>query len=92
MLFRMIGNAAVQPLISFSAYPVWLKESVVIIAALGALEIVLWMLDRQELKEQTSLLEEILVTLLVKEYGDGKIADVQIADVGTELLRTADRR
>lgn len=54
----------------------WLKEAILIIFALGGLEIFLWWLDRLELKEQTKLLEDILVTLVEQ----GKEKEVELTN------------
>ena len=55
----------------------WLKEAIVIIVTLGGLEILLWWLDRkdakedrQDIKEQTQLLEDIAVSLTIREGKD----------------------
>ena len=44
-------------------------ETIAIIVCLGGLELALWLRDRKELKQQTELLEEIAVTLSLKESG-----------------------
>jgi len=45
-------------------------EAIAIIVSLGGLELVLWLLDRKELREQTALLEEIAVSLSLREANE----------------------
>jgi hypothetical protein len=45
-------------------------EALVIILALGGLEIVLWWIGHEEVKKQTELLEEIAVSLSLRETNE----------------------
>jgi hypothetical protein len=54
-----------------------MQEAILIILCLGGLEVLLWYVDRMELKEQTQLLEDIMVTLSIKETDDSKEKKVE---------------